>query len=112
MITSDVRGQQTALEIWNNDTGIPKQDIKRVSNSYFTGANSPSYAGWEKREGDGRQASSGGRRTEHHSNSEQTNLCSVGRVTAEAAIARAIIHSPLAAGRRANEKSRFQVLMI
>lgn len=39
MITSDVRGQRAALEIRDNGAGIPKQDIKRVFDAYFTGEN-------------------------------------------------------------------------
>ncbi|OKP68117.1 hypothetical protein A3842_27170 [Paenibacillus sp. P3E] len=39
LIRSDVRGQLAALEIRDNGAGIPKQDIKRVFDAYFTGEN-------------------------------------------------------------------------
>ncbi|OAS17966.1 sensor histidine kinase [Paenibacillus oryzisoli] len=38
-ITSEVRGQQAVLEIRDHGVGIPKQDIKRVFDAYFTGEN-------------------------------------------------------------------------
>ncbi|CAN7347363.1 sensor histidine kinase [Paenibacillus sp. LjRoot153] len=39
MITSEVQGQQVVLEIRDHGVGIPKQDIKRVFDAYFTGEN-------------------------------------------------------------------------